>query len=128
MRPLPLELRERVVGAYEKGEGSIRGIAKRFSVSYSATRRWIQRYQASQDIGIRYPKGAEPKIEKKHLTWIKCQMENKPGMSSYELSSQFNAHFDELQVHRSTVLRQMHALGYSYKKKRRSLQSVAGRR
>jgi len=41
MKPYSLDLRERVVSAIEKGEGSYRKVAQRFCVSKNCVERWV---------------------------------------------------------------------------------------
>ena len=43
--PHPLELRDRVVAAYEAGEGGYVTIAENFAVSMSSVRRWVAQYR-----------------------------------------------------------------------------------
>jgi transposase len=50
MKPLPLELREKVVKAYNPGNTSIRQLATRFDVSKSFVERLLKRYQLTGDI------------------------------------------------------------------------------
>jgi transposase len=49
MKPLPLELREKVVKAYNPGNTSIRKLAIRFDVSKSFVERLLKRYQLTGD-------------------------------------------------------------------------------
>ena len=50
MKPLPIELREKVVKAYEQGNTSIRKLAARFDVSKSFVERLLKRKQITGDI------------------------------------------------------------------------------
>ena len=50
MKPLPMELREKVVKAYEQGNTSIRKLAARFHVSKSFVERLLKRKQITGDI------------------------------------------------------------------------------
>ena len=50
MKPLPMELREKVVKAYEQGNTSIRKLAARFDVSKSFVERLLKRKQTTGDI------------------------------------------------------------------------------
>ena len=50
MKPLPMELREKVVKAYKQGNTSIRQLATRFDVSKSFVERLLKRYQLTGDI------------------------------------------------------------------------------
>jgi transposase len=50
MKPLPMELREKVVKAYEQGNTSIRKLAARFDVSKSFVERLLKRKQITGNI------------------------------------------------------------------------------
>ena len=50
MKPLPIELREKVIKAYKLGNTSIRKLAIRFDVSKSFVERLLKRYQLTGDI------------------------------------------------------------------------------
>ena len=41
MKPYSIDLREKVVSAIEKGEGSFRKVAQRFAVSKNCVERWV---------------------------------------------------------------------------------------
>lgn len=41
MKPYSIDLRERVVSAIEKGDGSFREVAQRFCVSKNCVERWV---------------------------------------------------------------------------------------
>ena len=43
--PLSMDLRNRIIAAYEAGEGSLRGFAKRFDVGPATTNRLWSRYK-----------------------------------------------------------------------------------
>jgi transposase len=40
-----VELRERVVGAYEAGEGSYADLAERFCIGSASVKRWVRRFR-----------------------------------------------------------------------------------
>jgi transposase len=62
MKPLPIELREKVVKAYNPGNTSIRKLAIRFDVSKSFVERLLKRYQLTGDIQPR-PQGGSQKSD-----------------------------------------------------------------
>jgi len=62
MKPLPIELREKVVKAYKQGNTSIRKLAIRFDVSKSFVERLLKRYQLTGDIQPS-PQGGSQKSE-----------------------------------------------------------------
>ena len=48
--PIPVELRNRVVRAYEAGEGGYGTIAARFGVSLDSVRRWVGLFRRTGDV------------------------------------------------------------------------------
>ena len=55
MQPYSMELRSRVVMAYEHREGSMRRLAKTFRVSLSGVRDLITRYRETGQTASRFP-------------------------------------------------------------------------
>jgi len=45
-----LDLRQRVVAAYQAGKTSIRQVAERFMVTKRTVHRWVRQYQQTQDL------------------------------------------------------------------------------
>ncbi len=45
-----LDLRQRVVAAYQAGQTSIRQVAERFMVTKRTVHRWARQYQQTQDL------------------------------------------------------------------------------
>lgn len=64
MKPYSLDLRQRVVGAYENKEGPLRRIARRFKVSPNTVQAWVQHFR---QVGSVAPKphggGGTPRID-----------------------------------------------------------------
>ena len=50
MNPYSVDLRQRVVDAYARGEGTIDQLAARFSVSPSSVERWVRRHRATGSV------------------------------------------------------------------------------
>ena len=66
-----------------------------------------------------YVRGPRPKLGDGHLEWLRKRIAESPFLSTYELTPLFLEAFPELSVHRSTILRALHQLGLSVKKKQR---------
>lgn len=116
---IPIELRERIVRAHvERGMG-LREIADLFDVGYTSVWRYLAKHANGEPLEPGRPPGAQPKLTKLQRSWLKKQLESDPYLTSYELSARYNRHFRSNRVHRSTILRAMHALGFTHKKKRR---------
>jgi transposase len=70
MRAYSADLRQRVVDAYEQGEGSQRQLAERFQVSLDFVTRLLKQYQETQSIAPkRYRGGFAPKLAE-HLAAV----------------------------------------------------------
>lgn len=121
--PLSLDLRERIVEAYLAGKESNAEIAARFSVSVTTVERLSRRSREGRSLEPETPPGRPPKVTGTHREWIAGELERDPYLSSYELAARFRRRFPRCRVHRSTVLRVMHDLGFTFKKK--SLRSPA---
>lgn len=64
MSVYPLELRWRVVRAYEAGENSYRGLAERFMVNLSTVQEWMELYRESGRLEPRVcGRKADPAVE-----------------------------------------------------------------
>ena len=77
MKPYSLDLRQKVVDAYRNGEGSFRGLAKRFKVSLSFIQRLLKRYREEGTIAPKTLGGGpkpqlEPYTEQIHLLLEQC--------------------------------------------------------
>jgi transposase len=116
--PLSLDLRQRIILAYEAKEGSQRQLAKRFLVSLSFIRDLTRRYR---DTGTIEPKphggGAVAKLEQKHLPIVKTLVDNQPDALLEELCERFTQQ-TTISVSTSTMQRAVQSLKLSVKKKR----------
>jgi transposase len=73
------ELRERVVRAYQAGEGTQEQIAQRFQVSSSFVQRLLRGYRQSRQVTAkRRGSNHQPKIQGEHLDLVKRLVQSKP--------------------------------------------------
>jgi len=114
--PLSLDLRERIAAAIVAAEESHPLIAERFGVSQSTVERISRKQREGESLEPRKPPGRGPSLQPKHFRWIRAEVERDPYISSYVVAGRFNKRFPKNRVHRSTILRAMHSLGYSFKK------------
>jgi transposase len=64
IKPYSLDLRQRVVEAYENQEGSLRRIASRFKVSLNTVRVWVQRFRQAGSVAPQpHGGGGTPRID-----------------------------------------------------------------
>jgi len=78
----------------------------------------VRRLRAKKSLEPRTSPGPAVKVKSKHRTWLSKALSKNPFLSSYELIRLFHKQFPSLQVHRSTILRVMHELGFSFKNRR----------
>lgn len=115
----PVELRERIVRAHvELGLGH-QEVAELFGVARTSVRRYLAKYSAGESLIPGSPPGAQRKLGDKELTWLRQKLAANPYVTSYELAALYNRQFRTNRVHRSTILRAIHALGFTHKKRPR---------
>ncbi len=115
-KAISLDLRERVADAVLRAEESYPLIAERFCVSVGTVKRIAVKARAGESLEASSPPGRERKLGSVHLARIRAEIERDPYITSYELAARFNKYFPKNRVHRSTILRAMHELGFSFKK------------
>lgn len=115
--PLSMDLRQRVIAAYQAKEGSQRQLAKRFKVSLSFVRDITRRYRQT---GTVEPKphggGAVAKLGQSQLLIVKALVEAQPDALLEELCAGL-AQNSGINVSVSTMQRAVERLGLSVKKK-----------
>jgi transposase len=114
--PLSLDLRQRIMSAYEAKEGSQRQLAQRFKVSLSFIRDLRRHYRQTGTIEPKpHGGGAVAKLESKHLPIIKTLVDNQPDALLEELCVRFTEQ-TTVQVGTSTMHRAVQNLKLSVKK------------
>ena len=111
----PVELRARVVQAYESGEGSYPMIAERFAVGEASVKRWVRLHRRRGDLLPRRKGGGTPS------TITLAEIEHTLGRirdgNAGELTAEINRrrHW-RARVHVSSMKRALHRHGYVVKK------------
>lgn len=113
--PLPEALRERVVEAYERGEGSYVTVARKFRVGISSVRRWVGRYR---DLGHVKPHkkggGNRSDVSVKELEGI---LDKLGDANAGEITAEYNrGRRGKERRHVSSIKRALHRGGYVVKK------------
>lgn len=113
--PYSTELRERVVQAYEAGEGSHAEIGTRFRLGEATVKRWVWLKRRSGDVSPLPKRGGTPSdIAGKDLDAI---LERLGDPTAVEMTVEFNrSRRRQDRVHVSSMKRALHRHGYVVKK------------
>lgn len=111
----PVELRQRVVAAYEAGEGSYIVVALRFAVGIASVKRWTR---LSRETGAVEPQprggGTPSTISAGELDALLARLGD---ANAGEITAEFNRHRrGRNRVHASSIKRALHRYGYVVKK------------
>jgi len=123
MATLSLDLRERIVSAYDKGEGTRDEIARRFRVSLGMVKKLLQQRRKTGSIKSRHHLAGRKKlIVAEHRIAIRRQLKRKPDMTLEELREALGLKCTLPAIHYVLV-----DMGLTYKKRRSVPQSRTGR-
>ena len=124
--PLPIELRERAVRAYENSDDSYATIAERFEISVRSLIRWVARFRETGSVEP-YPKGGG-NFSKVDIETMHRVVAAKPGCTVLELLREYNERVDEEhKTSRSSFMRALHRERYVYKKNGLARRSTTAR-
>ena len=113
--PLPIELRERVVAAYESGHESYDVIAAQFGVARRALQRWVALKRETQSVAPR-PRGGG-NFSPVDVALLERIVTNGKSATSHEISADYNAQVARRdRVHRSSIQRALRRAGFVFKK------------
>src|SRR5262245_61131909 len=86
MRTLSLDLRERILTSYDKGEGTREEIAYRYRVSLGMVKKLLQQRRRTGEIGARHHhSGRKPMILSTHQGQMRALLGKKPDLTLKEL-------------------------------------------
>lgn len=124
MQAYSLDLRERVVAAYEKGEQSIAEIAARFSVGQTFLKKMLRQKRENGSLE-RLPTraGAKKVLSEAHRRWLSKQIKEKPDATLAELQEGLQT-TKKVSVSPATVSRELQVLRLPRKKSRSRRRSV----
>jgi transposase len=115
MRPLSLDLRERIVAAYEAGEGSQAEIGRRFSVTAQVVGKLARQ---KRDLGTLEPqthrRGRKPAVAGKKLDQLRAHLQRYPDATVLERREALG-----LKCTEKTLWQTLRKLGWRFKKSRR---------
>ena len=113
--PHPNALRERVVRAYEAGEGAYPDIAARFSIGEATVKRWVWRYRRHGTVEPTPKGGGTPSsVTAEDIAELLKRLSD---ATAQELTAEFNRPRTRRErVHVSSMKRALHRHGYVVKK------------
>ena len=119
MTTLSIDLRERILARYDRGDGTRLQIAEHFDVSLGMVKKLLQQRRHTGDIAPRHHRsGRKPKITHAHKQQLKRLIEVQPDMTLEELREAI-----ELDCSLPAIHYVLDKLGLTYKKRRLIQQS-----
>jgi transposase len=116
MKAYSLDLRRRVVQAYEQGEGSISESASRFGACPAFVKKMLRQWRESGDLTPLPHGGGKPaSLTPRQRQLLKRKVREQSDISLAELQS-LREEREEIRVHVSTISRALTALGLPLKK------------
>lgn len=113
MKPYSIDLRERVVAAVDRHEGSQRQLARRFGISLSALSSWLRRRRQTGSIAAKsHGGGHPPALDPTHQQQLRELVRQQPDATLDELTEQLG-----IPCHRMAIWRTLRKLRISRKKK-----------
>ena len=124
MQAYSLDLRERVVAAYEKGNHTIAEIAAQFSVGETFLKKMLRQKRRTGSLERLPPRaGAKKILNRTHRQWLAKQIKEQPDATLVELQTSLLANRGVL-VSPATVSRELKLLRLPRKKNRSSPRSA----
>jgi transposase len=118
MDPYSIDLRQRIVNAHHKGEGSVRELAQRFVVIPNTVQNYLNLERETGSVAPRpHGGGPAPKRDDASVQEVRTLVEEKNDRTLDELAKELEAR-RKVHVGRTTVWRALERLGLPRKKKR----------
>lgn len=111
----PIELRQRLVEAHERGEGGYILLARRFSVGEATAKRWVWRFRHEGTVVPRKKGGGRySDVTQADLEVI---LARRPDANAGEITAEYNrGRRGERRRHASSIKRALYRAGYVVKK------------
>ena len=116
MKAYSADLRQKIVCAYENGEGTLDEIAAIFSIGRRTAARYLKLHRTGESLQPKPHRGGVPLLlTPQHLTAIEQRVAERVDVTLDELVAHLlGTH--QVKVHRATVCRSLQRLGLSRKK------------
>lgn len=116
MKPYSLDLRERIVRAYEQGQGSIAEVAASFNVSTYFVKKMLRQWRQTGSLApLPHGGGKPPSFTPRQRQLLKRKLREQNDITLAELQ-QLLSDQQSVDVHLSTVSRALSSLGLPRKK------------
>ncbi len=123
METLSIDLRKRILTAYDRGDGTRLQIAERYDVSLGMVKKLLQQRRHTGDIAPRHHRsGRNPTITEKHKRHLKRLVRDRSDMTLDELRSAIGLECSLTAIHKALI-----KIGLSYKKRHSTLPSTSAR-
>ena len=117
MLPYSLDLRERVVTAYEQGVETIAEIAMRFSVGQTFVKKMLRQKRETGSLAIKECRpGPEKLLSEKDCQWLRREINKEPDLTIDQLHERLMKE-RRVMVSRATVGRAVQSLNLPLKKR-----------
>ena len=115
MSPLSLDLRRRIIQAWQEEKPSVEELAERFAVGTATVKRLTRRFRETGSVDPRpHGGGQKHKIPAEKLPRVQRLIEGNPDWAVQELTEAYNRQ-EKTNVSRSTMSRAVHRLGFTRK-------------
>ena len=116
-KPLSLDLRKRVVEAYETAYHSMAHVAAQFGVGVATVNRWVHRYRKTGLLDpLAHAGGPAPLVDEQGLSLLSVLLEEQPDAIRSEVAEQYQQERG-ITLSVATVGRELRRLGLTRKKK-----------
>ncbi len=123
MKTLSLDLRERIVGAYDAEQGTRAEIASRFRVSLGMVKKLLQQRRTTNELGHRHRySGRKAKILPEYREKLATLVAAQPDLTLGQIKERLAMSCTVPAVHYALI-----ALGLTYKKRRSARPNKTGR-
>jgi transposase len=117
MKAYSLDLRQRVVAAYERGKGSIAAVAEQFNVGQTFVKKMLrQKHERGSVAPLAHGGGRQPSLSDKEHRLLRQKVKAQPDVSLSELQEHLES-TAQVTVSRPTIHRSLRASGLSRKKR-----------
>ena len=122
MKTLSLDLRERIVGAYDAQQGTREEVAQRFRVSVGMVKKLLQQRRQTNELGHRHRySGRKARILPEYRERLAALVAAQPDLTLAQIKEKLAMTCTVPAVHYALI-----ALGLTYKKRRSTPPSKAG--